>query len=318
MISALNTKSKIDVAFQFDRIYAGDAREILKLVPDFSVDLSFWSPPYFVGKRYERELTWQGWQNLIREVLREHSRIVRPGGFVAVNIGDILCWRDPAMPKFQAENTQRKRVQVTREEILKLQRDYPAADRHQLARMLGCSEQTIQRRLENNNVRGGKSGDSTKIVVTGGMLSEWAESAGFYLYDHRIWHKDPCWATSRWHSNSYRAVDEFEHLYVFWQPGITEYDRSRLNPEEWSDWGSRGVWKIRSVRQNQRHEAEFPEELARRVITLYSPANGVVIDPFVGSGTTTIVAKRLGRKWLGIDLSAEYAALARNRSHGLF
>ncbi len=318
MIVSLNTKSEIESATQFDRIHHGDARDVLRLLPDFSVDLSFWSPPYFVGKEYERDLTWQDWQQLVREVLVEHSRIIRPGGFVAVNIGDILCWRDPNMPKFQAENKRRKRVNVSREDILKLKNRHPNANRHQLATMLGCSEQTIQRRLENNNVRGGKSVDSTKIVVTGGMLSQWAEAAGFYLYDHRIWHKDPCWATSRWHSNSYRAVDEFEHVYVFWQPGITEYDRARLEPEEWSDWGSRGVWRIRSVRQNSRHEAEFPEELARRVIKLFSPPDGIVIDPFVGSGTTTAVAQKLGRSWLGIDSSPEYVALARNRINGLF
>ena len=136
-----------------------------------------------------------------------------------------------------------------------------------------------------------------------------------YLYDQRIWHKDPCWANSRWHSNSYRAVDEFEHVYVFWKPGVVEFDRHRLDPDEWSDWGSRGVWQIRPVHRNDRHEAEFPEELAARVIKLFSPANGVVIDPFVGSGTTTVVAKQLGRNWLGIDNDLLAVQTAVRRTH---
>ena len=127
------------------------------------------------------------------------------------------------------------------------------------------------------------------------MVAAWAEEAGFYLYDQRIWHKDPSWTNSRWHSNSYRAVDEFEHIYVFWKPGITEYDRERLSNQEWTDWGSRGVWNIKSVRRNNRHESEFPEELARRVIQLFSPLGGMVLDPFVGTGTTAVVADRLGR-----------------------
>ena len=104
-------------------------------------------------------------------------------------------------------------------------------------------------------------------------------------------------------------------MYIFWQPGCTVYDRDRLHPLEWSEWGSRGVWNIRSVRQNDRHEAEFPEELARRVIRLYSPENGVVIDPFVGTGTTTKVARSLGRKWLGIDSIKRYADIAEARTH---
>ena len=45
--------------------------------------------------------------------------------------------------------------------------------------------------------------------------------AGFYLYDRRVWVKDACWENSRWHSLSYRSVDEFEYIYIFWKPGIT-------------------------------------------------------------------------------------------------
>ncbi len=298
----------------FDRIVTADARHHLGTLPENSVDLSFWSPPYYVGKSYEKDLTFDGWCELLKQVLEAHSRIIKPGGFVAINIGDILCFADPSMPRFQADNVRRKTNPVTRDQVLDAKRRYPRATRKELGAILGCSEQTVQRRLEHNNVRGGKHQAPTKVLLTGDRIADWAEHAGLYLYDQRIWHKDPCWANSRWHSNSYRAVDEFEHVYVFWRPGIVEYDRNRLTDREWAEWGSRGVWRIRSVRQNGRHEAEFPEELASRVIRLYSPEWGVVVDPFVGSGTTTTVAKLLNRHWLGIDASAEYAQLARRRT----
>ena len=298
----------------FNRIVAGDAREELRKLPAASVDLSFWSPPYYVGKSYERHLSFDDWRELLRDVIHCHSRVIKPGGFLAVNISDILCFPDVAMPKFQANNLRRKTSSVTREQVLAARDAHPQAKRQELAALLGCSEQTIQRRLEHNNVRGGKQSASTKVLLTGCMVAEWAEEAGFYLYDQRIWHKDPCWANSRWHSNSYRAVDEFEHVYVFWRPGITQYDRRRLTPSEWAAWGSRGVWNIRSVSRNQRHEAEFPEELAGRVIRLFSPIGGVVLDPFVGTGTTTKVAKLLGRQWLGIDINTEYARMAHKRA----
>ena len=301
--------------FAFNRIVAGNSLEILKSLPRDSVDLSFWSPPYFVGKSYEKHLSFEDWQALIFEIVHLHKRIIRPGGFVAVNIGDILCFPDPDMPRYQADNLRGKKVLVTIEQIMNTIKDHPNANRHQLASLLGCSEQTIQRRMDGNNVRGGKQTIATKIKLTGCMLVDWAEKADFYLYDQRIWHKDPCWVNCRWHSTSYRAVDEFEHIYIFWKPGITQYDRDRLTAEEWAHWGSRGVWKIASVRRNSRHEAEFPETLAERVIRLYSPANGFVIDPFVGSGTTTRVANRLGRRWLGIDIEPMYANLARTRTH---
>ena len=253
-----------------NRILIGDARDRLAEIPTASIDLSFWSPPYFVGKSYERDWAFDDWRSLLRDVIRAHARIVKPGGFLAINIGDILCFSDPGMPRLQADNVRGKRVQISRETVLAAKERHPDATRYELAAVLGCSEQTVQRRLEGNNVRGGKHSAGTRIMLTGCMVSEWAEDAGFYLYDQRIWHKDPCWATSRWHSNSYRAVDEFEHIYVFWSPGVTEYDRDRLDASEWAEWGSRGVWNIRSVARNDRHEAEFPEELARRVIRLFS------------------------------------------------
>ena len=298
----------------FNRIVTGDARKVLVSLPKESVDLSFWSPPYYVGKSYEKHLSFEDWENLISEVIRQHERILRKGGFMAVNIADILCFPDPAIPRFQANNVNGKKNSVTRDQILEVLKKSPNANRYELADVLGCSEQTIQRRLENNNVRGGKQTASTKVLLTGSMIAKWAEYSGLYLYDRRIWHKDPCWMNSRWHSNSYRSVDEFEYIYIFWKPGITEYDRDRLTSREWADWGSRGVWQIASIRRNDRHEAEFPEQLAERIIRLFSPNNGTVIDPFVGTGTTTAVAKMLGRKWLGIDARAEYTRIARHRT----
>ena len=301
--------------FAFNRIIAGDARDVLKRLPSDSVDLSFWSPPYHVGKSYEHDWTLEQWRALIRDVIARHTRILKFGGFMVVNIADILCFADPAMPRFQADNVNGKKHKVTREDILEIKRRNPKANRHQLAEVLGCSEQTVQRRLENNNVRGGKHESATKVLLTGGMVAEWAETAGLYLYDRRIWHKDPCWANSRWHSTSYRAVDEFEHLFIFWKPGIISYNRNRLKAHEWAEWGSRAVWKLASVRRNHRHEAEFPEGLVDRVVRLFSSQDSTVIDPFVGTGTTTTVAKRLGRKWLGIEISQKFANMARKRTN---
>ncbi|MCQ3813763.1 MAG: site-specific DNA-methyltransferase [Acidimicrobiia bacterium] len=295
-------------------IIRGEAREHLRRLPAASVDLSFWSPPYYVGKSYEEDLTFEAWQDLLREVIKEHPRILKPGGFLAVNIADILCFPDPSMPRFQADNVSRKTSPITRADVLAARTQHPDANRHQLAEFLGCSEQTVQRRLEGNNARGGKHNTPTRVLLTGALVATWAQEAGMYLYDQRIWHKDPCWANSRWHSNSYRAVDEFEHVYIFWTPGVTTYNRNRLTASEWGEWGSRGVWNIPSVRRNNRHEAEFPEELARRVIRLFCPAGGMVLDPFVGSGTTTAVAAALGCQWTGIELDPMSARIAEQRT----
>ena len=298
---------------QDDRIYCGDVRAMLRLVRPESVSLSFWSPPYFVGKSYERDMTFEEWQDLIRETIALHFDVLKPGGFLAINIADILAFPDPDMPRIQADNVSNKRVKITRGQVLEAQREHPTFNRYQLAELLGCSEQTIDRRLNNNNVRGGKYTVQRKVKLVGGLIEQWADAAGLYLYDRRVWVKDPCWENGQWHSLSYRSVDEFEYVYVFWKPGITTIDRTRLDRAEWSEWGSRGVWHIPSIRANVEHEAQFPEELARRVIRIFSAQGDLVLDCFVGSGTTTAVAISEGRRYLGFDLMPHYAALASER-----
>ena len=162
-------------------------------------------------------------------------------------------------------------------------------------------------------IRGGKYETQTRVRIVGGLLEQWALSAGFFPYDRRIWVKDPCSENSKFSTLSYRAVDEFEYLYFFWKPGVTIVNRERLNPEEWSEWGYRGMWEFPSVRANDDHEAKFPEELRRRRIKLLTNPDELVLDCFIGSGTTAIAAMNLSRRFIGIELDKGYAALGRQR-----
>lgn len=76
------------------------------------------------------------------------------------------------------------------------------------------------------------------------------------------------------------------------------------------------VWEILSGNNGDdttNHPAPFPEALARDHILTWSNAGDVVLDPMCGSGTTCKMAKNLGRKWIGFDVSAEYVELARER-----
>jgi DNA modification methylase len=294
-----------------DAIHHGDARTLLDRIAPESVSLSVWSPPYFVGKSYERHLTFDGWKTLLREVIAKHTPILRPGGFLAVNIADILCFADPRIPKIQAENIGGHRLAVTRDDILRVLERHPSYNRYQVAAALGVSEQTVDRRLKNNNIRGGKHSTQTRVQLVGDIINSAADDAGLYLYDRRVWAKDPCWANSRWHTNSYRAVDEFEYLYVFWKPGITKVSRERLFKNEWAEWGSRAVWYIPSVHSNSDHEAKFPLELPRRAIRLLTDPGDIVLDCFLGSGTTAVAAIQERRSYIGIDSSAKYARLAQ-------
>jgi site-specific DNA-methyltransferase (adenine-specific) len=267
-----------------NQIYHGDSRHLLRRIEKESVALSVWSPPYYVGKEYEKDLTFEDWKNLLTEVIKFHFPIIKPGGFLVINIADILCFKDENMPKIMAENVSRKKVNLTKQEILEVKIKHPDWSRYKLAEYFNCSEQTIDRRLNGNNIRGGKYQSQTRVFLVGSIIEEAASNAGFYLYDRRIWVKDAAWENSRWHTISYRSVDESEYIYIFWKPGITKVDRSRLTRQEWVNWGSRGVWEIPSVRSNADHDSKFPVELPRRAIKLFTDPDELVLDCFVGSG----------------------------------
>ena len=299
------------MSLELNTIHQGDARQLLPRVDANSVALSVWSPPYFVGKDYEKYLsTYEDWTALLSEVIHLHEPILQPGGFLVVNIADILCFPDETLPKFQAMNVSRHRSSVTREDVLMAKAQHPDLNRYQLAKLLGCSEQTVDRRLNGNNIRGGKYATQTRVQLVGDVVAQAATSAGLHLYDRRVWVKDAAWENSRWATLSYRSVDEFEYLYFFWKPGVTKVDRSRLSKDEWGKWGSRGVWNIPSVRANSDHEAKFPQEVPRRVVRLLSDPGDTVLDCFMGSGTTALVALQEERNYLGIELEPDYVALA--------
>ena len=73
------------------------------------------------------------------------------------------------------------------------------------------------------------------------------------------------------------------------------------------------VWSIQPARSNP-HPAPFPFELAKRCIQ--STTADVVLDPFMGSGTTAVAAQYCGRNWIGIELSEEYCQMTRSRVQG--
>ena len=75
----------------------------------------------------------------------------------------------------------------------------------------------------------------------------------------------------------------------------------------------RTVWSVPVGKFREAHFAVFPEALIEPCIKASSPLNGVVLDPFMGSGTTAVVASRLGRHFVGFELVPEYAELAGRR-----
>ena len=76
----------------------------------------------------------------------------------------------------------------------------------------------------------------------------------------------------------------------------------------------RDVWSINTAQSGEAHFAVFPEKIPELCIKAGTKEGDVVLDPFMGSGTTANVAKRLGREWIGIELNEDYASLINNKT----
>lgn len=87
-----------------------------------------------------------------------------------------------------------------------------------------------------------------------------------------------------------------------------------ITEDEFKKWVY-GKWSIAPERKMREfgHPAMFPEELVARVLKLFSFKNDIILDPFNGAGTTTVVAKNLDRKYIGIDVSEDYCKVAQKR-----
>lgn len=147
---------------------------------------------------------------------------------------------------------------------------------------------------------------------------------GFDLWDTIIWQKFGNFNPSGGGSvvGSYPtprdgvAKKNFEYILIFKKPGKTkpEGDRtnSKLSLEEWKTYFD-GTWTIPGERQKGGHVAMYPVELPHRLIKMYSFIGETVFDPFLGSGTTSLAAKELGRNSIGYEINPEYIDIIKRK-----
>jgi site-specific DNA-methyltransferase (adenine-specific) len=110
---------------------------------------------------------------------------------------------------------------------------------------------------------------------------------------------------------------DYEAILLFKKPGIPplaseeQKRRSRLSAEEWKLYFS-GHWRIPGEKQRN-HLAVFPEELAQRLIRMFSFEGETVLDSFLGSGTTSLAARNMGRNSVGYEINREALPLIEQR-----
>ncbi len=95
-------------------------------------------------------------------------------------------------------------------------------------------------------------------------------------------------------------------------PGASKQTGIRKQEDGYEKRNARSVWAINSDRNDESHFAVMPRELVQRCILAGSRLGGIVLDPFIGTGTVGEVAEQFGRKWVGVDLG--YAELSKRRT----
>jgi site-specific DNA-methyltransferase (adenine-specific) len=144
---------------------------------------------------------------------------------------------------------------------------------------------------------------------------------GFYMRGEIIWNKassaSPSTAWGSWLSAANPVLrDIHEYILIFSKDTFTHSRNgkdSTITKEEFLEW-TKSVWTFPAVSAKMiGHPAPFPEELPHRLIKLYSFKQDVILDPFLGSGTTSLSAIKNGRNYIGYDTNKKYTELANRR-----
>ena len=144
---------------------------------------------------------------------------------------------------------------------------------------------------------------------------------GFMMRGEIIWNKassaSPSTAWGSWLSAANPVLrDIHEYILIFSKDSFshsTKGKESTISKEEFLEW-TKSVWTFPAVSAKKiGHPAPFPEELPNRLIKLYSFKKDVILDPFLGSGTTSLSAIKNGRNYVGYDTNKKYIELADRR-----
>lgn len=156
------------------------------------------------------------------------------------------------------------------------------------------------------------------------MISQ-CEELGFDFMGSIIWQKKTTMNTTGgatimgsfpYPQNGMIEID-YEHILIFKKPGESQKvdrrikEKSELTKEEWKEYFS-GHWHFGGARQID-HEAMFPEELPKRLIKMFSFYNDIVLDPFLGSGTTVKVALELKRNAIGYEINENFVNIIKKK-----
>ena len=259
-------------------IFKGDCLDLLKSMPDESCDLIITSPPYCIGKEYEKKNTdIESFVKQQERIIEEVYRVLKVGGSVCWQVGYHITEKEVIPLDFYV-------YQVFNE--YSKDKIYPLKLRNRIVWTFGHGLNPTSR----------FSGRHEMILwFTKG------DDYPFELDEVRVPQKYPG-------KRYYRGAKK----------GQLSGNKLGKNPSDiWRDIEFSQIWDIPNVKANHvektEHPCQFPVALPTRLIKALCPMDGVVLDPYMGAGTTGVATVLEKRKFVGAELTEDYYKIAKKR-----
>lgn len=270
-----------------NRILVGDCRETLRSLPDGSVDCCVTSPPYFKLRDYGGQSLQIGQEQspdeFVRtmvEVFREVRRVLRDDGTLWLNLGD-------------SYGKDKSRLMMPARTALALQQDgWLLRDE-----IVWHKPKTTPAPLKDRTVSAHE------------MIYLFAKQRRYH-FDYLAIEEPAKYAgDTRQNTKVFRRLTESR---LNTKNNGQTYDPNRVFTVR-ATRRKRSVWSVSPVPYKEGHFATFPPKLIEPCIIAGCPVGGIVLDPFIGSGTTAMVAQQHGRGWIGCELNPEYVPIIHRR-----
>ena len=324
-----------------DEILQGDCLKVLSTLEDESVDCVITSPPYWglrdygVDGQLGLEETPEEYVSKLVSVFREVKRVLKKDGTLWLNLGDSYAGSGKGQTKDGSNDPKVRKTQGMKLPIHRESKNsFGMGGRHK------TSQHTL-RSYEQGHAPGLKPKD---LVGIPWRVAFALHLDGWYLRQDIIWAKpnpmpesvtDRCTKSHEYifllskNEHYYFANEEIKENTLTNDNSNRDRDKQKLNntpgrtkmgglkTNNYERRNKRSVWLVGTKPYTEAHFATFPEKLIEPMVLAGCPLGGVILDPFMGAGTTAIVSKKLGRNYLGIELNPEYVKLAEQRLKGI-
>lgn len=295
------------------RLLLGDALEQLRTLPSESVHTCVTSPPYYnlrdygIAGQIGNETSVEEYLQKLVRVFREVRRVLREDGTLWVNMGDSYATRSGKQPPTNTRNsyghTEKRTPQGYKYKDL-------IGVPWQLAFALREDGWYLRQDIVWYKTNAMPESVKDRCTKSHEYIFLLSKSERYYFNAAAI--REPV-TSIKGNARTFRGGGTYVGGQSYSNSACVER-KSHGNCENQAGYrNKRDVWPVSTTGFRGAHFAVFPEKLIEPCVVAGCPESGIVLAPFMGSGTTGVVAKRLGREFIGIDLNSEYIEISANR-----